>query len=372
MKRTALLFIVLVAFLGSNGGGAYAQIDSIAFADPTFEALWNRSDAAVAAQRTTASWLWGPGPLTGGLREPYAESAGGTRLVQYFDKARMEITDPDADRGNPWFVTNGLLPIELITGQLQVGAAQFASRQPATLAAIGDADNTFPTYADLASVFTRQGAGDTVGNPVTGFLNPDGSINGYDAYRTDPATQIALVENQHGIPAGFMNYMTERSGALGRLFVFGHPVSGAYWVTVKVGRVVQPVMFQVFERRILTYTPNNPPAFRVESGNVGLHYLQWRYPAPRLTVTPPQGPAGTTFTIQVSGLPAGERATLIVNPPPLEPARSLTVVGTGGDRPVAIDIPTTRDQYGTWFVTIARSAIAPVISSSVQFTVTEP
>lgn len=34
---------------------------------------------------------------------------------------------------------------------------------------------------------------------------------------------------------------------------------------------------QGFERRVLTYTPSNPTAFRVEFGNIGQHYLLWRY-----------------------------------------------------------------------------------------------
>ena len=33
----------------------------------------------------------------------------------------------------------------------------------------------------------------------------------------------------------------------------------------------------VFERRVLTYTPSNPAPFKVEMGNVGQHYLAWRY-----------------------------------------------------------------------------------------------
>jgi hypothetical protein len=37
------------------------------------------------------------------------------------------------------------------------------------------------------------------------------------------------------------------------------------------------VMVQVFERRVLTYTADNPPAFQVEMGNIGQHYYQWRY-----------------------------------------------------------------------------------------------
>jgi hypothetical protein len=28
---------------------------------------------------------------------------------------------------------------------------------------------------------------------------------------------------------------------------------------------------------VLTYNPNNDPAFRVEFGNIGQHYYKWRY-----------------------------------------------------------------------------------------------
>ena len=53
--------------------------------------------------------------------EPYAQGASGMRLVQYFDKSRMEINNPTGDKNNPFYVTNGLLTVELITGKMQVG-----------------------------------------------------------------------------------------------------------------------------------------------------------------------------------------------------------------------------------------------------------
>ena len=37
------------------------------------------------------------------------------------------------------------------------------------------------------------------------------------------------------------------------------------------------VLVQAFERRIVTYTPDNPPGWQVEMGNVGQHYHGWRY-----------------------------------------------------------------------------------------------
>ena len=40
------------------------------------------------------------------------------------------------------------------------------------------------------------------------------------------------------------------------------------------------MLVQVFERRVLSYNPANPQAFRVEMGNVGQHYFAWRYAAP--------------------------------------------------------------------------------------------
>ena len=37
------------------------------------------------------------------------------------------------------------------------------------------------------------------------------------------------------------------------------------------------LVVQVFQRRLLTYTASNPDPFRVEFGNIGKHYYQWRY-----------------------------------------------------------------------------------------------
>jgi hypothetical protein len=48
-------------------------------------------------------------------------------------------------------------------------------------------------------------------------------------------------------------------------------------VNAEVGGTEVPVLFQIFERRVLTYNPANDPSFRVEMGNVGQHYYEWRY-----------------------------------------------------------------------------------------------
>jgi hypothetical protein len=80
--------------------------------------------------------------------------------------------------------------------------------------------------------------------------------------------------------------------------VFGLPVTESYWIKSVVAGQEKDVLVQLFERRVLTYTPSNALAFRVEMGNVGQHYYQWRYgnqtpppattPSPQTTTTPAQ------------------------------------------------------------------------------------
>jgi hypothetical protein len=61
------------------------------------------------------------------------------------------------------------------------------------------------------------------------------------------------------------------------LYLFGHPITAPVWVQARVGGVEQWVLVQLLERRVLTYTPANAPAWQVEMGNVGQHYYRWRY-----------------------------------------------------------------------------------------------
>ena len=257
--------------------------------NPAFNRVWDRQDLAIALHLTGRSWTWGPEPISEVVREQFAEGIEGKRSVQYFDKSRMEINDPTADPNATWYVTNGLLPIEMMTGRQQNGLNLFELRGPAKVTAIGDPDQ-FPTYADLLPLYQSPGAvnpGD-LGKPATGFLNPGGAITGFNDYANDPATLLVRGENNHGVAKAFIDYMSQKGlvSENGRyvqaqvydpLFVFGLPVTGAFWVKAKVAGKEVPILFQVFERRVLTYNPANPPAFRVEMGNVGQHYYQWRY-----------------------------------------------------------------------------------------------
>jgi hypothetical protein len=259
-----------------------------------FRRVWERQDQPVENQVANRSWTWGRlvSPIVLGtaiMREAFVDIPGGSREVLYFDKSRMEINNPNADANATWYVTNGLLPVELITGKLQIGYNQFEDRRAATIAAIGD-PGQFPTYADVRRLFQSPGAvnpGD-LGKPATGFLNTDGSISGFNGYANDAATLLVRGENNHGVAKAFIDFMNQRGMIYedGRyirdqvydpLFVFGLPVTGAYWVKVRVGGIERPILFQVFERRVLTYNPANPVGWQVEMGNVGQHYFEWRY-----------------------------------------------------------------------------------------------
>src|SRR6478609_9916571 len=73
------------------------------FADPAFQRVWNRTDSLVASGQVSRTWFWGPGANTPGLLEQYNQGQNRQRLVQYFDKSRMEINNPQGDRSQPFF-----------------------------------------------------------------------------------------------------------------------------------------------------------------------------------------------------------------------------------------------------------------------------
>jgi hypothetical protein len=240
-------------------------------ANDHFFANWARYDLPVSSGEVQRTWMWGPEAITDGLPEPYDESPDHTRTVQYFDKARMEITHPDGDPGNVWYVTNGLLPVELITGQMQLGDKRFEQRAPAAVNVAGDADDSSgPTYATFEPLLLAPAlpAGTTIIQRISrsGVLSDDPALEGQQvtvAY-TDAATQ-------HSVATPFT------TGIASDLSARGLPITEAYWATAKVAGTPRDVLMQCFERRCLTYTPDNPEGWKVEAGNVGRHYYEWRY-----------------------------------------------------------------------------------------------
>jgi outer membrane protein assembly factor BamB len=269
------------------------------FADPAFARLWTRTDSAGVQLAGTRSWLWGPTPRSPGLLEPYQEAPAGERLVQYFDKARMEWNDA-AGSGptQPFAVTTGLLVVELISGRVQLGEATYETREPANINVAGDTDDaTAPTYASWQGVANTPAgdhpAPDRSGQWATATIDRAGQVGSDAALARYAETGFVHYERLtgHNIPRAFWTFLTQRGPVVetGQVitaplsepwfYASGLPISEPYWARVRVAGVGQDVLIQAFERRVLTYTPANPPAFQVESGNVGQHYYLWRYAA---------------------------------------------------------------------------------------------
>ncbi len=250
---------------------------------------WQRTDLPVAGQQVSRTWMWGPEAFTDALREPYAESPGNGRMVQYYDKSRMEITDPGGDADSIWYVTNGLLVTELVSGQLQLGDNAFEQHPPSNANIAGDFDDVSgPTYAALQTLlYVPLGLPE---DPLIarvdrqGNLTEDPSLAGRGIFAS-----YYVVETNHRVAEPFWAFMNSNGtvyeqGAFvdARLFqdpffATGFPITEAYWATVKVGGGMKDVLLQCFQRRCLTYTPDNAPGWQVESANVGQHYYQWRY-----------------------------------------------------------------------------------------------
>jgi hypothetical protein len=307
-----LILAMVIPFVAQGAGQ---------FASPAFQQQWNTVESVIPN-------FWGPLQLArDGQTEPYAEGSlngqSGIRLVQYFDKARMEQTSPDRP------VTNGLLTVELKSGQLQLGDASFQPRNPAFLGIAGDPDVPAPTYASLGQLpekLPQQSGGVNLAYDVPSqkFVPVTPSV--------DPAMQFATYQGDpngrfgQNIPQAFWSFLQTIPG--GWLTTMGYPISPAFAANVRVNGVDNVLVFvQAFERRVLTYTGTNPAAFRVEFGNIGQHYYRWRYvqspgPAAVGTTTPLPIPATATT------VPATAEPTTRGNPPTV-PAGTASATATG-------------------------------------------
>ncbi|HEX5504321.1 MAG TPA: CAP domain-containing protein [Thermomicrobiales bacterium] len=263
----------------------------VATMDPAAVLRWRAADADVYHGTTKRTWTWGPDVLAT-RQEDYASAPGGRRTVYYFDKSRMEINDPNGDRASAWFVTNGLLVREMISGQLQVGDRAFTPRGPAAVTVAGDpaAQNpTCATYAALAGVASlapgQHGASDQTGQAITATIDANGIVGrnphppGAASYgHFDPTLG-------HNIADVFWRWLQAQPADW--VYAAGYPLTEPYWTLTKINGVDTWVLVQAFERRVLTYNPANPAGWQVEAGNVGRHYYEWRYGVPP---TPPERP----------------------------------------------------------------------------------
>lgn len=282
-----------LSVLASAGAAPFDGARTL-FADERFARVWSRTDSEMV--RGGRTWYWGPGPWFD-YAEFYRQGEHGLRTVQYFDKARMELNNPRDRAGANQGVTNGLLVKELVSGRLQLGDDPFDvdQRPPADVPVAGNPRNANPSgpaYAAFAGVATiDNGYRDPqrIGERVAATIDRGGNIS----LRPDLASaETEIVQYNtitgHNIPRVFWEFMNQQGpifdGVVRRgpvvdwLFAMGLPITDAYWTRAQIGGSEQDVLVQLFERRVLTYVPSNPAGYKVEMGNVGQHYFQWRYP----------------------------------------------------------------------------------------------
>ncbi|MEO8287142.1 MAG: DUF3160 domain-containing protein [Chloroflexota bacterium] len=266
------------------------------FAASAFKNVWTRTDKPVADGAVKRSFYWGPTPGES-LMEKYAQGANGMRRVQYFDKSRMEINNPKADPANPFYVTNGLLTVELITGKMQVGDNEYEDRTPANIPLASDNDDpNAPTYASFGKVLDK--AENRVGGALVQTIDRAGTVTTAVGVAATRQQTIAYYEPStgHNIPQVFWDFLNQ-SGPVSQggktvtarlndpwFYAAGLPISEPYWAKVKIaGQAGVDVYIQAFQRRVLTYVPSAAEGFQVQMGNIGAHYYDWRYKSDGVT-----------------------------------------------------------------------------------------
>lgn len=326
-----LCFLMLSGLLPATALGQAPGVPS--FSSQAFVQVWARTDWPVAAGQVQRTFYFGPSvALT--CQESYKEAPGSIRLVSYLDKARLELNNPASG-----VVTGGLLAKELISGKMQFGDNEFRAYPPAEVPVAGDpTDSPAPTYASFGKVASinagEQRAAARLGQTVTETLSKAGDA-GTDAGLARYGVTLAAYREElgHNIPNIFMDFFNRRgpvatlaadgSMSVGEdllidwVQVMGLPIAEPYWAVVPVGGASKWVLMQPFERRVVTYTPDNAPAFQVEMGNIGQHYKTWRHPdgtctdravpappppAPiEVSVAPGSGTSKTEFTFVIKG-----------------------------------------------------------------------
>jgi hypothetical protein len=253
---------VILAFALALSVATSAQ--AAPYADPHFHETWDHFEHMTAN-------FWGP--AMGSHFEPYVDATGGQRLVQYFEKGRMEINDA-ALRD----VSSGLLATELVTGNMQIGHTAFQYKLPPAIPIAGDPRGIGPTYRWLAAAgqALREPTQPRLGIRTSFRIERDGAIfdEGADEEFGKYALDVYHGPTRHNVMAAFTSYRNYVG-----LDAIGYAISEPFVAKFTVKGVGRPIYVQIFQRRVLTYNDANPDDFKIEFGNIGIHYVGWRYGA---------------------------------------------------------------------------------------------
>ncbi len=277
-----------------------AQAAEPNFGNLAFRNRWVEQDRLVGSPGVSRPYTWGPSipEAPSALMESYNSSPGGTRQVQYFDKARMELNRPASG-----IVTAGLLTKELVSGLRQDGDTTFTQLNSSRTQVAGDSitvNPDSPVYESFKGIVTLGNPDDrsrpnAVGTPINTFINKAGQTSTL----ANPPENITIGAYEgntgHNIAKPFQEFkqirgpITEPVGGTTiqnqpiytndpTTNVFGLAISEPFWVNTRIAGADRTVLVQLFERRVLTYNPAIATgASKVEMGNLGQHYYRWRY-----------------------------------------------------------------------------------------------
>jgi hypothetical protein len=282
----------------------------------------------------------------------------------------MEINNPARDRNSEWFVTTGLLVVDLVSGKQQVGDKEFVPKRAAEIAVGGDglqADPEAPTYTSFRPVASLTGPGanrapNLTGQAVTATINRAGQVGSNPALGLYNGAKLAAYSDVlgHNIPQAMWDFLnlkgpvqqngviTEGQTIANWVFVMGYPLTEAYWARVKVEGIYYDALFQLFERRSLVYLPSFPAGWQVQMGNVGAHYQRWLYggplPDPLVPLPTPIATATATRAVTPTQLAASSTPPRTANATATRtrtPTRTPTVpVGAASPTPTYPPVPT--------------------------------
>lgn len=209
-------------------------------------------------QQTSAATL--PAPTVAQRFQSYYDQHQGLRVLgnpvsdslylysypaQYFEKGRIE--DHRGESANPnWAFAYGLLTSELMESGSNLAVS-----------------STDLTYGDLDTAHDpalRQA-------PPANFQRGTSAVEGGTFVPYDPGLVSAP---GYVVPSTFWDYMNRPDLFPGGwLHDIGLPLTGPLQTTVVKNGQTRDITIQAFERAVLSYDPQNPADFQVESGNIG-------------------------------------------------------------------------------------------------------
>jgi hypothetical protein len=240
--------------------------ESPVFATPAFQ----RTFVAEAATTTQGLDLWGSEPLSWRV-EPYAGAPNNRRVVQYFERGRMEVETGSNQ------VTLGSLARELTIGEIDLGDGVVQERQSPDISIdSGEIDSRVPTYLTL-SRFVGQREEDRTGERITSWIDRSGVVSRSSTPQVLRFGEY-VEESGHNLPDVTVQ-LFDQSEFQDRKWIeyLGYPITEPFWTEFRRKDEMLPSLVQVFERRVLIYSPDLEASRAFTIASSGRHYSWWRY-----------------------------------------------------------------------------------------------